>query len=424
MKYDVIIVGAGAAGLMAAKVLSDAKKKVCILEARNYIGGRAHTIKEFGFSKPIETGAEFIHGNLNLTLSLLDEANINYYPAEGELWQVKNNSLCRREDFIEHADELTDKLKELKQDISIADFLKEYFQDEKYTTMKRSLQQYIEGYDAADINYASAFALREEWENEDDEQYRIEGGYAKLFAHINKSCASNDCDIYLSNIVKQVRHKASDAEVITEEGFSFFAKKIIVTVPVSLLACEDILFEPALPNITHAAKRIRYGDVVKIIFEFTHAFWETGEVRKARDLFFIFSEEKIPTWWSQLPDKTPMLCGWLAGPKANEIANTDDDTILKEALFSLSAIFDINVEILQQYIKASHIHNWITDKFCKGGYSYNTVNGEDAKAQMNTPINNTIFFAGEAYVKANATVDAALTSGKEVAEKILKLQPE
>src|SRR5688572_24840355 len=192
-KYDVIIIGAGAAGMMAAKILCNAKKKICVLEARDRTGGRIFTLTKAGFSKPVEAGAEFIHGKLPLTIKLLKEAGIKYYETGGELWQVKNNKLIKREDFIEYADELGEKLKKINEDISIAGFLNQYFADERYSKMKYSLRRYIEGYDAADINYASTLALKEEWENEDDEQYRIEGGYGCLFEHLKNCCITNEC---------------------------------------------------------------------------------------------------------------------------------------------------------------------------------------------------------------------------------------
>lgn len=422
--FDVLIIGAGAAGMMAAKILSGAKKKVCIVEARIKIGGRIHTITKQGFSKPIEAGAEFIHGKLPLTLKLLKQAGIQYYETGGQLWQLENNELKKREDFIEHADQLMKKLKALDSDMSIAEFLNIYFAEEKYTGMKRSLQQYIEGYEAADINYFSALALKQEWEGEDDQQYRIEGGYSQLLNHLQNDCVLHQCVILLNSVVKKVKWKMDHVEVVTTENEIINSGKIILTVPPILLTGEEsegaISFEPALPVVSEAAREIGYGGVIKIVVEFTHAFWETGEVRKAENLFFIFSEEKIPTWWSQLPDKTAMLCGWLAGPKANDMQHENDDTILEYALASLSHIFNIDIEILQQHIKGSHVYNWIADPFSKGAYSYNSISSAAAKKILAAPVANTIFFAGEALSKnSNATVEAAFKSGADVAEMIL-----
>ena len=425
-KFDVIIAGAGAAGLMAAKILCDAGKKVCILEGRDRIGGRVHTLHKEGFLRSVEGGGEFIHGKLPLTISLLKEAGIKYYETGGELWQLKNNELKEREDFIEHADQLMKKLKELDHDISIAELLQKYFADEKYVDMKRSLQQYIEGYDAADINYASSLALKEEWEKEENEQqYRIEGGYQPLLEHLKNNCQQNGCSIHLNSIVKKIKWDDT-VEVITKENKVFYSGKVIITVPTVFLRGEEyeasISFEPALPLVTEAAKQIGYGGVIKVILEFDHPFWETGECREAENMLFIFSEEKIPTWWSQLPDKTPILTGWLAGPNSNALAGAADETILHTALTSLSSIFDINIEILQQYVTASHIHNWIADPFSKGAYSYNSITSAAAKKILATPVANILFFAGEAVDEdSNATVEAALNSGKSVAEKILEL---
>ena len=424
-KSDVIIIGAGAAGLMAAKILCEAKKKICVLEARDRTGGRIHTFRKAGFSKPIEAGAEFIHGKLPLTIELLKEAGIKYYKTGGELWQLKSNKLVKREDFIEYADELVKKLKKISEDISIAAFLREYFADEKYSEMKHSLQQYIEGYDAADINHASTLALKEEWENEDDEQYRIEGGYGRLLEYLENCCTTNGCVINLSTVVKKIIWKEQYVEVITLENKKFVADKVVVTVPVPMLTGTSdyagISFEPALPVASEAAKQIGYGGVIKIVLQFSHAFWETGEAGKAENLFFVFSEEKIPTWWSQLPDRTPILAGWLAGPNANNFATADDETILQHALHSLSSIFNITTEILLQYVTATAIHNWIADPFSGGAYSYNTVTSAAAKEILRTPVANSLFFAGEALSRSsNATVEAAFESGKTVAEKILE----
>ncbi|MDB5199468.1 MAG: FAD-dependent oxidoreductase [Chitinophagaceae bacterium] len=425
-KFDIIIIGAGAAGLMAAKIASRAKKKVCILEARNRIGGRVHTLIKNGFSKSVEAGAEFIHGKLPVTISLLKEAGIKYYETDGELWQLKNDELKKREDFIEHADQLMKKLKELNHDTSIAELLNTYFNDEKYSEMKKSLQQYMEGYDAADINYASSLALKKDWQKEDDDQYRIEGGYQLLLDYLKNACLQNGCSIHLSTIVKKINWKDDYAEVITKDNNSFFSNIVIITVPLPFLTGEEnaagISFEPLLPMVSEAAKQIGYGSVIKIVLEFTHAFWETGEYRRAKNMFFLFSDEKIPTWWSQLPDKTPILTGWLAGPKANALANEGEDFILQQALLSLSAVFAIDIKILRQFLKASLIHDWMADPFSKGAYSYNTITSAAAKKKLATPVANTLFFAGEALDdNSNATVEGALNSGKDVAEKMLNI---
>jgi monoamine oxidase len=420
--YEVIIVGAGAAGLMAAKTLSENKIKVCLLEARSRIGGRVYTLKPAGFSKPIEAGGEFIHGNLPLTLALLKKAGIKYHKTAGAFWEHKDGELIKKEDFIEHADLLEEKLKKVNKDMSMYDFLEKNFAEDKYAGMKQSISSYVEGYDAANIKDTSLLAFKEDWENEEDVQYVVEGGYGALLDHIKNDCFKNGCDIYLSTDVKEIKWASQQAEVITN-GKNFSANKIIITVPTTLLAQQtpgSISFNPALPGITNAAKQIGYGGVIKIILEFTHAFWETE--KKAKSFFFIFSKQTIPTWWSQLPDRTPILTGWLAGPKAEELSNETDNNILEHGLHSLASIFNIEIKILKQFLRASYIHKWVKDPFSRGAYSYKSLTTGQGKNILSKPISNTLFFSGEALAQNYyATVEAALQSGKEVAEKILNL---
>ncbi len=97
---DIIIVGAGAAGLMAAKKLSGAGFKVCVLEARNRMGGRIYTINDLQLAIPVEGGAEFIHGNLEVTFNLLKEAGIDKQEIKGEVWQVREGRWSLENDFF------------------------------------------------------------------------------------------------------------------------------------------------------------------------------------------------------------------------------------------------------------------------------------------------------------------------------------
>ena len=422
-KYEVIIAGAGAAGLMAAKILSEKKIPVCILEARDRIGGRIYTVTEPGFSKHIEAGAEFMHGRLPLTRSLSKKSGAKYYEIKGEMWQKKNGQLEKNKEFIEHSNLLFKKLNKLTVDVSISDFLEKNFSGKKYEETRQSLQKLIEGYDAADIKKASALAFKEEWESGDDEQYRIENGYGILVDDLKNSCLQNDCEFYLSNIVSEIQWTSGQANVITSEKKYFSSKKVIITVPIKLIAEPteaSISYKPALPEIINAAKEIGYGGVIKVVLEFSRAFWET---EKVHNLLFVFSSEKIPTWWSQLPDKTPVLTGWLAGPKANELSNETNETILRHALHSLAAIFATDVEFLERLLKASFVHNWIADPFSKGAYSYKSLTTETSQKILLKPVSGTLFFAGEALSKEHfGTVEAALHSGKEVAEKILQMQ--
>ena len=94
--YDVLVIGAGAAGLMAAWELVQAGKRTAVIEARNRIGGRIHTIYDKKFSLPIEAGAEFVHGDLPITKLLLGKAGIAYPRVEGDIWRKEKKGLQKR----------------------------------------------------------------------------------------------------------------------------------------------------------------------------------------------------------------------------------------------------------------------------------------------------------------------------------------
>ncbi len=108
-----------------------------MLEARDRVGGRIHTLRDNTFSRPVEAGAEFIHGDLKRTKALLKEAKISFDKGEGRMWNVFKGELEEGDFFSEHWDELLEKLKSLKHDMPIAEFLKHYFGDAKYDELRR-----------------------------------------------------------------------------------------------------------------------------------------------------------------------------------------------------------------------------------------------------------------------------------------------
>ena len=433
MNTDIVIIGAGACGLMAARELSKAGKRVEIIDARPYWGGRIHTVHSSAFLLPIETGAEFIHGNQPLTLSLLKEFGIKYHKIKGEMWQVQDHNFKKENGFVEdHYSRLAKSLKELTEDLSVENFLNTYFKEEKYSGLKNSIRKFVEGYDAADISRASALAFKNEWLNEEDDQYRIQGGYGDLTDALAEQCEKAGCKIHLSSVITKIEWKKNDVAAVSETHRKYRAPKAIITLPAGLLRESSkkkgaISFIPEIPGKRQAARELGYGGVIKFILQFSEAFWKSEEAEKfagknLKNLGFLFSNADIPTWWTQLPDETPLLTGWLGGPASDKYATTDHDALLKQALNSLAFIFRMNEIDLRKILTAWQIINWAEDSFSRGAYAYEVVNGNTIKETLRTPEEETLYFAGEALSKdlSAGTVEAALSSGLEVAERILK----
>jgi monoamine oxidase len=415
---NVIILGGGVSGLMSARELSKLGYAVTILEATDRLGGRIHTVRNSLFTQPVEKGVEFIHGNLPLTIGLLKESGIEYKPVRGNMIRVVDGDWKTQDDFTLGWDELTRKMNSIRQDMTMDEFLKENFSDEKYTDLRTSVLRFANGFDLADTSRASVLALREEWMGEEDEQYRIPGGFDQVINFLEKECLQSGVIIHTSTPVAEIKWGKNDVKIVTSYKKTYNATKVIVTASLGFLQSgRSIIFEPGIDNYLHTAKKIGFGTVIKVMLEFKEAFWE----KKKKGISFLLTNEIIPTWWTQSPSPYPLLTGWAGGPQAWALENKDDETILDLALQSLSNVFQKTVNEVKQMLTASAVANWTKDPYSNGAYSYDTVGSIEAKKLLNTPIEETIFFAGEAFYEGPSfgTVEAALVSAKSVIEKIV-----
>jgi len=426
---DIIIIGAGAAGLAAGRELSKAGKKVFLLEAQNRIGGRIHTITVPGFSMYLEAGAEFIHGEMPVTQSLLNEAGIPYFKTKGNYYNIRNGKFLDPETNNSDFSTLYEKAALLRNDLPFAEFLNQYLNEDKYKIIRETAQRFAEGYDIADVKKVSTFALLEEWKDfGQSESYHIKGGHIKLAEFLSNEIKKHGSEILLSTIVKEIRWKKGNVEVVDSKGNIFSASKVLITVPLGILQSNPtekayINFSPSLPEKLNAAKSIGYGTVIKVFFEFKNAFWESSEnnIRATPELSMLISDTPFNAWWTQLPDKVPLLTGWLAGPKAEQNKNKSEDEIIQLAFDSLSYIFNTNRTFLEKNLVAKKVVNWQTDPYSLGAYSYATVNSNEAKKIITKPVEGTIFFTGEALSDGinMATLEEALNNGIKTAKEIL-----
>ena len=421
-RSDIIIVGAGACGLMAAKELLSQGKRVMILEAKPHAGGRIHTIESKSFLQPVETGAEFIHGKLPVTLDLLKKAGIAYTKVKGEMFRNSSGKWHETDEQVEGWDDLMKKMKNLEDDTTLTLFLNIYFAEEKHNELRQQALQYAQGFDAVDPDKASIFALRDEWEHEEEATYRVDGGYGRLIRYLLVYCEAKGCSVVFSNAVTEINWKEGEVIITTSSGEKYEANQVLITIPAGVLQLdkgveESIQFSPALPHIQQTAKGIGYGNVIKILLQFSSLFWQ-----QQKDALFFFSDQRVATWWTQSPSQYPLLTGWIAGKKADDFMDKTEDEILQMSLQSLANIFKKNEEEMKQQLTTSHIVNWERDVYAKGAYSYGMVGSEKAKKVLNEPIESTLFFAGEALYsgKSGGTVEAALVQGLEVAKKALK----
>ncbi|MCW3106777.1 MAG: FAD-dependent oxidoreductase, partial [Segetibacter sp.] len=293
---------------------------------------------------------------------------------------------------------------------------------------------YVEGYYSGEVTKTSAKAFLEEWMTEDEQQYRPVGGYGNMIQYLSDCSKKAQAIIHLSTVVKEIRWSKGKVEVIDESGRSYTAHKVIITAPLGIWTAEEnakgaILYTPLLPRKTQAAKQMGFGSVIKVLLMFKDNFYENELIKKQRGidlstLHMAITDSPIPTWWTQFPDRSSLLTGWLSGPKAEQMKNEDDEAILLSGLNSLNGIFNIDTNYLKENLQWWKVFNWTKDPFTRGSYSYSTLHTAKARKVLMEPVEDTLFFAGEALYDGPemGTVEAALTSGSEIASKILSVK--
>jgi len=416
MEYDVIIIGAGASGIMAMCELITAGYKVCMLEASGTIGGRIASIEGEGFNGNIATGAEFIHGNASLTLELLKTANISYTAVSGNMISIKKGFWLSESGNDNSMEDLSEKISGLKEDCSIRHFLDTYYKEEKYKDIRKNTQQLAEGFSLADIDTASVKSFQKDMSNLNEDDYRIEGGYQSLIKYLFENNRDKATVQFFSE-VHNINYHKNEVTVHTKDGKEYTGNKLIITVSAGVLQSGDINFNPALNEHATAIEQLGFGSVIKVLFQFSEPFWEYI----SKDLGFALSDEAIPTWWTQMPQRTSLLTGWLGGNKARKASQLSEDELSALALGSLSNIFKLDTRLLKTLLIYHKAICWDKNPFVKGGYSFNTLKSEQAKKILRGPINNTIYFAGEAVYTGEfqGTVEAALVSGRDVVRNMI-----
>src|ERR1700728_1169717 len=185
MDADVVVIGAGAAGLAAARSLGRRKLRVLLLEARDRIGGRVLWKPMARIATPAELGAEFIHGPAKLTKALLREAGSAAIDMAGDSWIRENGALQCNDDGFSSSARIFEGSRSLPRDESVEQFLRRFENDGALRETAQAARAFVEGFEAADPAMASVKAIAEEFESgADSTSARPLGGYGPMFEHL------------------------------------------------------------------------------------------------------------------------------------------------------------------------------------------------------------------------------------------------
>ena len=337
MSQKIIIVGAGAAGLIAGSRLAANGFQVTILEARERVGGRIHTLRE-NFSHMVEAGAEFVHGNQPMTTAFLHQAGVKTTEVQGKMYGRYKGKISIDDSFDGDISEVTRELQSLEEDMPMSTFLEERFSGKKYRDLRDNITGFVEGFDAADMDRVSALALKEEWnEGGHDDNSHVNGGYHQIIFQLEKGALERGVVIELGKEVSLIDWTKEGVHITTTDKQQYLADKVIVTVPLGVLLHDSIKFIPSLDDHRHAFQKMGFGGVIKFLFEFKEEFWAERFGKLYPDASFIFTDADIPTWWTQNPSITPLLTGWLAGPTATSEA-LDNEALFHKAISTLCEI--------------------------------------------------------------------------------------
>lgn len=421
--------GAGAAGLAAARRVAEGGARVLVLEARDRLGGRIFTDQE-----GLELGAEFIHGLPTATLRLLEEGRIRRIPAEGEHWTREGERFEPMQDRLRDIHRLLGPAAALDRDQSVREYLRGQIQrDASLTQPAESLERLVEQFDAADSGRASIRAILAEWTgdaNVEAPQGRPEGGYRGLVSVLLHLLNRLGGTIRPGAVVRRVHWSPGGVELLVERGGILErvrGRRAIITLPLGVLQAAPgspgaVDFDPPLVAKASALSRLEMGAVLKVMVRVPSRPWASADGGRYRDAAF-FHGDQVPfrTMWTTLPVRSPWLSLWLAGPRAATLSRESHDRVAAGAIESVRMMFRGIADLAGEQCTV-HFHNWQQDPRSLGGYSYVAVDGSSARDDLAAPLDGVLFFAGEATEGSGeaSTVAGALMTGQRAADELLE----
>lgn len=426
---DVIIIGAGAAGLAAAAKLHRVGAKVLVIEARERLGGRVLTHHGNECNLPIELGAEFLHGRPPVLCDLIDSAGLPTVETSGRRLFSEAGTLQSFDEFDGIVDEINRRI-DPRTDVTYAQFLKS---TNAPAFHKRLAKTSVEGFNAANAELISAASIvvadRAAQRIDGERQFRVCAGYDSIIHELAKVLPTG-C-LRLDHVVREVKWKRKSVDlrcVRGENEVRLHARQLVTTLPLALLRARPdargaVSFDPPLNAKRDALARLEVGQVMKVIMLFQERFWEdprvTGEYAPFSFAFCL--DAPFPTFWTTQPVTGEVLVGWAAGPAAQKHLGRSPAEIRTSAIESLSMTFGVRVAEIDSLLREFHFHDWSADPFARGAYSYPGVGGLQAAQILAEPLDDTLFFAGEAtdFQGANGTVHGAIESGYRAAGELL-----
>lgn len=431
---DVLIIGAGAAGLAAATRLTELGANVLVVEARDRIGGRVRTVRDRRSPVPIELGAEFLHGDAPELRAIARDALLRTVDIAGERWLASHGRFTPLDDYWTRLDRiLSHAVPHRIPDRPLARMFDERPGGARFAQDRWLAREFVQGFHAAPLECLSERFVAEGGNPGDDPHdqraARFVDGYHGV---IEALAAPVQAKIRLRHVVQRVEWQrgAVRAHIARRRESPLWvqAKSALVTVPVSLLhpaarGRGAIAFAPDVGAVRESASLLAMGQVVRIMLLLDRPLRElVGERQRDKLLRAATIQAKgaaFPVWWTSYPLEGDLVVGWAGGPSAIALTDAGRD-LPRIATRSLADTLGISATRMARHVVATFSHDWAADPFARGAYSYALVNGADAGRALARPVSSTLFFAGEAtnVDGRSGTVHGAIASGRRAAAQV------
>jgi monoamine oxidase len=404
---DLVIVGAGAAGLAAAKAARAAGLNIEVVEASHRIGGRGHSDMTT-FPAPFDLGCQWLHAaSINPYTKAADRLGFRYrkdpfvYRLHDGKWWLNESLVGEFGTSLAATYDRIAALGEAGKDVPAAEAIDpadpwaQLFR-RAYTGYMAWPPEEVSTYDTSRFRFT-------------DEDWPVEDGYGALIA-----ADGADLEVNLDCPVKSIDWGGGEVMVGTAKGM-IFCRAVLVTVSVAVLQAERIKFFPLLPDWKlDALGRLRMGHAEKV------GLWLKRDIFAGLGPHFaMLNWDGAPTaGFVCKPYDRPMATLFASGPFARDLFAQGADAAIAEAKALLAKVF--GADILKE-VTTTLATNWVTDPLILGAYSVLIPGGGEARAELARPIENRVFFAGEATSPDGfATAHGAYNSGVSAIELIRK----
>lgn len=420
-RHDVVIIGAGAAGLAAGQALSSAAVDFIILEASERIGGRAHT-DETSDAFPIELGAEFIHGDNAPTHRLLLSAHMKTVPVArmANLWWGESGGAAVHWEQLPPP--LTAEFRRLfddysrlaavslAEDCSLADYLRQLGWGE--ASLARADVLFAQTC-CASLDDLSCYDLIREMraDRAGAGEARLQEGYGAFLRWY-----ARDLPIRQGTIARRIEWGRGGVTISTDSE-TYRARKAIITIPVALLQLGALVFHPPLSARKRwAIEAFRTAPATKLIYRFRKALWDDK-------CTYLAHTGRAARWWPSRYQQSDnvLMCCYVTDARALWFDAMKETEALENGLAELAQLLGVTFRALKDELVWARRVSWARQPFARGGYAHLPSGSAQARPLLAEPEGDVLFFAGEAtaFDSNPQTVHGALESGWRAARQCL-----